>query len=146
MMADRKARKWARLIGLATPLIAMLVAAAPTAAQAAPSYGVGCTPSTSNPSGTVCITTGSNTRVSRNSYSFWSNICDYKASLTYYYPGGGVDTLWKYRNGCSTAHAWFDFNANWNVPKGTTMCGSFYQKVNRNSPEYNRDGTACRRV
>jgi hypothetical protein len=129
-----------RLLAMSAPAAAIIALSA-SPASAAPSHWAGCTPSTPNPSGMVCLTTGASTRVSRTSYAFWNNICNYKASLTFYYPGNGYDRLWKYgkAKSCSTGGAWFDFYTNWNVPSGTYMCGSFYQGDNL-------DGTACRRV
>jgi hypothetical protein len=116
--------------------------AAPAAAQG-PSFGSGCTASTPNPSGLVCLTTGANTRIARTAYGGWENICGYRALLLIKYPDGHGDLRWSStRSGCSIGYAWFDFNTNMSIPKGTRMCGTFFQ----NNQIDKSDGTACRYV
>ena len=122
---------------------ALGVGFASSAAAAVPSFGSGCTASTPNPSGLVCLTTGASTRVARTAYANWENICGYRALLLIRYPDRHGDYLWSStHSGCSTGYAWFDFNTNNNVPKGTRMCGTFFQ----NNQIGKSDGTACRYV
>lgn len=119
-----------------------MVAGSPALASG-PSFGSGCTASTPNPSGLVCLTTGANTRVARTAYTTWENICGYRALLLIRYPDGRGDLRWSATRGnCATGYAWFDFTSDFSVPKGTRMCGTFYQ----NNQIAKSDGTACRYV
>jgi hypothetical protein len=135
-------RRLAAGAAMSLTLIAALASPA-AAAEKKPSFGSGCTASTPNPSGLVCLTTGLNTRVARTAYATWENMCGYRALLYIKYGDGRRDYVWSStRSGCSTGYAWFDFNTDFKVPKGTRMCGSFFQ----NNQIDKSDGTACRNV
>lgn len=126
-------RTAALLLGLSTVAVGTA-----GSAQALPTLRVGCTASTDNPSGTVCLTTGSVSRVSRLVTGYKSNLCNYKASITVYNANGTQSKYWSnLHRGCSYGAAWFDFNTAFSVPKGTKVCGSFFQGDQR-------DGTACK--
>lgn len=132
-----KSRIAVAAVAVSVPLLLLVGSGA---AEAAPRFGIGCTSSTNNPAGTVCITTGATTRVSRTIYTQPATLCDARASLTFYFPDGTQRKEWRGTGrGCTTGGAWYDFSTNYDVPRGTKMCGSFFQGTNR-------DGTACRTV